>query len=420
MKTQSHASDHHLLFNTLTRTVLAAIIAASPELLLAAKVTTTPFISHKPIPHKVTNTQAPASIKKVIPSKNLGQNPQPQVKLPTIRSKPVNKPSPNRSTTLGNVTRPLPANTIGSKAAAIQGAEQARQLGATKGALEGLRDITGALKPSNGIEPNTGLGASLFPGKGDRHVFDPTKLPGGLNAESGFPDPMNRLPILPSNQDQSKLGSAPTTPSSDFRTIMGGAAGWPSDNDEDTRVYHSVGITGGLITRYVRGNTTIVIIQHRQIDRATGRAVDIGLTTRIKLTRNQDGTPGVSEIRQTDAEGNVVYEEGRPPKNDFNKTQDPNDYQASGSWARWMAKWAGQRPDLDLKTNLNQVNPGPDAATPNPQAPQLGVPTQNLVINPDPEAFQGQDTTLDARTEKLLRQQLQDMVKGPGYDPARP
>jgi len=220
MKTQSHASDHHLLFNTLTRIVLAAIIAASPELLLAAKVTTTPFMTHQPTPHKVTNTQAPASIKKVIPSKqapskSLGQNPQPRVKLPTIRNKPVNKPSPHRSTTLSNVNRTLPTNAIGSKAASIQGAEQARQLGAAKRALEGLRDIIGAPKSSNSIMPITELNKSLFPNKGGRQVFDfnklPNQKPGGLDGVVSFTPKPTTPRKRPDNAAGDVFGNAPTT-----------------------------------------------------------------------------------------------------------------------------------------------------------------------------------------------------------------
>jgi len=439
MKTQSHTSDHHLLLNTLTKAVLAAMIATSPELLLAAKVTTTPFMTHRPIMHKVTNTRTAASIKKVIPSmqvpatlvttpsKSLGQHPLPQVKLPTIRSKPINKPSPNRSAALGKVNRTLPANTIGSKAAAIQGAEQARQLGATKGALEGLRNIPGAPKTSSSIMPNTGLGASLFPDKGGRHVIDfnklPNQKPGGLDGVVSFTPKPTTPRKRPDNAAGDVFGNAPTTAPSSLAGIMGGATGQDAGGSENAD--HSETIVVDTQRRDMAnrdgGHTATTVVHYSDdssyVDTRTYNNHGFMIAhQQIRTDRNGVMASRISDSLTGYRWSRWEYNFPTPSRN-----PDPNGgIDDNGAWARWSAKWAGQRPDLDLRTNLNKVNPGPDGTTPNPQAPQLVIPPSILVINPDPETIQGQGITPDARTAKLLRQQLQDKVKGPGFDPSKP
>ena len=65
------------------------------------------------------------------------------------------------------------------------------------------------------------------------------------------------------------------------------------------------------------------------------------------------------------------------------------------------------------------MNPGPEGATNDPQAPRLVVPEDQLVINPDPNTISGQGAAPDAHTAEMLRRQLEDKVKGPGFDPVR-
>jgi len=122
--------------------------------------------------------------------------------------------------------------------------------------------------------------------------------------------------------------------------------------------------------------------------------------TVYQRTRTRGGEAGRSDM-----------EEGEWPSH-INRTQDPN----SDSYSPEFANWAKQFDHSAKKgaPEINRVNPGPEGATPNPQAPRIVPGEDQLVINPDPNNVSGQGRLPDA---DRYRQQLQDKVRGPGGHP---
>jgi hypothetical protein len=319
------------------------------------------------------------------------------------------------------------ANTRG-----IEEANAARGLKDLK-AGEGLRNMPGAPTPGQGINPDLGLGkqGSGLPGTGKN-------LPG-----HDFPG-SDLMPDLPSNQDKSRQGGSPLTPSSNPADWMSGAAAQGRgrggsrplpDNffdHYDGTPYPGNGgrndgagmIDGAYISSFWRNRHT----GEQRVVHLDNNGNVIGHDSK---TVNGDGSVVVTssrggnmvEIVRT-ADGDVTkMVNGREvpdrPQTGFDKILDPNSDDSDGAWARWLAKAMGKDPDLSLK-NPNQVDPGPDGAAPNPQAPRLVLPEDQLVINPSPESAGGQARQISAEQARALQDQLRDKAKGPGGHPGDP
>jgi len=303
------------------------------------------------------------------------------------------------------VTPNIKPNLDTNNARGVEEANAARGLNDLKGG-EALRNIPGAPTPGQNVNPDLGLGNHDTP-------MDTSGLPGHDTGPGKGPAGSEYLPELPNNQDKSALGGAPTGAASSPRDIMGGAA----STDPKALV-----VTDKETTEERGPNGTIIS--------TTTITYANGSRRLVQENRDRGGENELNyrRIITTDAEGNVTLDRwrGRHPRErgrgplDPSWNPDPESGDADGAWARWMAKWSGRRPDLKMKRSIDQVNPGPDGATPNPQAPRLTLPEDQLVINPSPENAGGQSRELSAEQRKGLEDQLREKVKGPGGDPGTP
>jgi len=94
-------------------------------------------------------------------------------------------------------------------------------------------------------------------------------------------------------------------------------------------------------------------------------------------------------------------------------TQDPDNADADGSWARWHAKIMGQNPDLNLQ-NPDRVNRGAEGGTSTQQAPRLRIPEEQLVVNPDPNNAGSPNRVPDDGYAERLREHVEEGSTGGG------
>jgi len=353
--------------------------------------------------------------------------PTPKVQLPQTR------PADMKANIPGNVVNTAPKvdvpqgattkvspnikpNLDTTNARGVEEANAARGLNDLKGG-EALRNIPGAPTPGQDVNPDLGLGGhGGLTGPGGRNV-DTSSLPGHDTGPGKGPAGSEYLPDLPSNQDKGP-SSAGLRPSGDLRGIMGGA------NGMHKIIVPKTGISDGRVTRTELGDGGHVIV-HTWRDAAGGSHQQSDIfnadgTSAVERTNiNSDG----SRTRwraEFDEAGNAtnLNEEARLPSGDPAGSPDPDNPGYSPEFARWASQF-----DHSAKKGapvINQVNPGPDGATPNPQAPRLALPEDQLVINPSPDNTGGQARQISAEQAQALQDQLREKVKGPGGDPGTP
>lgn len=403
--------------NLVRVSVSAIILLFTPSQALAAKASDSMVTPSKPMvvePVSVQKVPTTKSVKPIMVNPNVDiKQAQPAVKLPvaakvnTIKKPAVPNVKPATRTIPADIGK-LPAVQKTDNINAIREANQARDLGAAKDAAEAARNIPGMVERSDAINPDLGLAGDKGP--------DLTGLP-GHDGGVDFSDPTGRLPVIPSNQDKGGLSGAPTGPLSPKEAMEGSAEieGRIVRLDGPGPKVRTITTTESSTLRYA--DRSVVTHVHRRPD---------GSYTVQDVTHHNNGTV-TSRARNYDKEG---YHD--PATDDTTQDITPSDGDdggiaglqgteggsRSGAWARYGAKISGQQPDLSLK-NPNQVNPGRDAAAADPKAPQLMLPEDQLVINPDPDAAGGAGRTPDQRTAEMLRRQV-EAGAGPGVRPPEP
>ncbi len=403
-----------------------------PNLALAAKSSNQVITTQKPIkvdPVPVFINKVPTT-KVVRPKVDIHQTKPSSVRLPDgVRANAVQKPAspkftPATKTPIG--VGQLPAQATLGNANTLQEANQARGLGGAKDAAEAARNVVGLPERPDGINPDLGLGGSKGP--------DLSKLP-GHDAGIGFEDPTGRLPVLPNNQDKGHTGGAPIGALSPKQAMQGaasqrggsrtrfptyidppgpgrrgGGGPWLTDDRND-----EYGVSPG-------GNSTgaIMTLHFRSRNGRGTRAEELGRNGVVGWSEKWLDSNGNIDQRSSSVNGHTVdiyYNSGNAskfvdgvevpdrPQGGIDKSQDPDSADTDGAWARWWAKLSGQRPDLGLK-NPNKVNPGPDGAMPEPQAPRLQLPEDQLVVNPDPNNPVSVDGVINEETAANLRRTL--------------
>lgn len=133
-----------------------------------------------------------------------------------------------------------------------------------------------------------------------------------------------------------------------------------------------------------------------------------GTSSRNDMHVTETGT--TTSHTEYDENGTVTERVVTLPEEVPESTQDPNSPNYSHEFARWHSQF-----DHSKKQGapvIDQVNPGPEGATPNPKGPRLRVPEYQLVGNPSPETLSG-----DERQAQHSREQLLEKIRGPGGHP---
>jgi len=423
--------------------LLAMALAMLPMVTLAAKPDPKANSTIQQVNKEAVMQQAPAEVKQdlVLPAvkPDVGDKKLPAVNVKDIK-KPVHIPAPQMKTEVRQslpavqhekVTAPSINKVPGNKfenTNALRQANQARGLKESKDAMDALRNVQGMPERGKDVNPDLGLGGKGgLTGPGGR-AMDMSKLPGHDTGEYGKPAGGEYLPDLPSNQDKGP-GNAPLRPSGDLRSIMGGAAANnPNEGVSTSERRNEDGSTTFVKeTTDAQGRTTSSETTFRK--NPNGDLNEHTVTTLPNGWRHEQnttydaGTDRFNYRRQAwvNPEGETVYERSRDdlsgPRWHSNGvaprfSQDPNDPSYSPEFAAWASQF-----DHSAKKGapeINKVNPGPDGATPNPQAPRIVPGKDQLVVNPDPNNVSGQGRLPDAA---VYRQQLRDKVRGPGGQP---
>jgi len=408
--------------------VLATVFSLIPGWVLAAKVGDKPSNQqtfNKPIQVDTTKlTKPPAN--NLPPVKELTK-PSVDVKAATRRPDKLPKVEPIIDIKEGSAgTRKIatepPVGGAGAifkppqavdpgNARGIQEADQARQIKDMQGVMDAVRNVPGAPERGTNRNLNLGIGGGGSVGPNGNTV-DWSKLPGhdaeGLENAHPMPDPTTPRKN-PANAPGDGLSGAPTGPASSPRDAMGGAAG-----------LHVAPALGqklpGSVQTVRTGDYTERTHTYRDSD-GWHQVVDTfrndGTSSQARMDITNAGMSG--SRTEYDENGNVLDREVFLPDGPAGNP-DPENTDPDGKWARWMAKFSGQRPDLNLK-NPDQVNPGPEGGTSDSKGPRLVVPEDQLVINPDPNTISAQGAAPDARTAEMLRRQMEEIGRGPGPDP---
>ncbi|VAX09720.1 hypothetical protein MNBD_GAMMA26-1177 [hydrothermal vent metagenome] len=253
---------------------------------------------------------------------------------------------------------------------AIHDANQARGLEdakeAAEAAAEAARNMAGAPERPEGINTDFGLGGKGMIGLNGQPI-DMSKVPGG---GSRFEDPTGRLPVV-SGQGERK-GGTPWIPA-DPKDSMKGAAGFDGaavlgptriQKDPDGSITETTWFADGsesIDTRQPNGATSTISVSAPD---------ENGIRSITRLAFDKNGNEIENTLGDVDPVGNP----------------NPDNPDPDGKWARWQAAIGlPGRPDSTRK-NPNRVNPGSEGAMPDPKAPRLEIPEDQLVINPDPNA----------------------------------
>ncbi len=271
-------------------------------------------------------------------------------------------------------------------------------------AIENIQDsieALGAADLEQSIIPETGLG-----GQDDGGLDELGKLGGdGTGIENAAPIPDATTPGSGSgnSSDGSNISGAPTTPTGDLAGIMGGAASTDSGPVATKTVEE----------RPARGGSNFL----------TTVTYEDGSKVVSQETWSSGGNLMYRSIIRVNSEGNVTSHRVRGSHHrersagplDPNYTKDPDSADDDGSWARWMAKWSGQKPDLSFK-KPDQVDPGEDDGLGN-TPPKLILSQEQIAGDPSLHESQQSHGTLDPDTAKKM---FEDIIPGPDPMPEDP
>lgn len=311
-----------------------------------------------------------------------------------ITDKSVKRPDVSEGATPEGIKKIDPGQALGEGAGNILDADQARGMRDAKDMMDAVRNQ--AIQEADlGIGEGKGGGMTGLDGR-------PIGTPDN-NAGGGFKDPTGRLPVMPG-----KTGGNPLAPSTNPADWMKGASSrkgnWvnagdgvsvfvPPNKNESNQTESNEASLGPGNNRF----TTTTRRDGSWTTHTTRENPDGSSTTTIR----HYGPQGEHDP-QTDE---TTFE--NPPREEAESGSDgdggiagqPGTEGGSGNdaAARWLYKrgMLDVRPDYSGKPRDMVVNPGPDGATPDPKAPRLVWPEDQLVINPDPDAAGGPGRTPD-------------------------
>ncbi len=415
-----------------------------PGMTLAAKGSDPMGLPHGHIEAPHPNTVVNPALIGPAPSMMINKAPattraQPKVKINQVKPSSVSLPSGvransgklaspkklNPAATPGRIVK-LPGTAGLKNAAALRNLNQARGLNDAKGAAETASNVSNMPKGlGGGMNPDLGLGGGSQAKGLDGKPMDLSKLPG--HGAGGFErhEGTEYLPNLPNNQDKGP-SNAGLKPSGNLRDVMGGAA-----QDDGvvswlrTQYNRAIGREAPPVERLPLADrpdenqfsdtepATSVRYADRQVTTIFHRNRD-GSYTRQDNTLFNDGSTNVS-YAQYGANGeretaDVVIKQP-PPGSDGGLDEQPGTEGGSGNAAfnRWAAQFdhsAKAGPPIITQVNPSRAEDGGNATT-------LVIPEDQLVINPSPEAGNGQALDSSPEARKTRQEQMLEAVNGP-------